>query len=110
MPTIKIKIARFLIISGFLLNIGNYSLGLLDFYSGDLTSITHAIDDTEEKSESNEKDGSEKEDLKEKDKISQYSDDKHTGLSYYSIKYYPDLIYQNSSVYLDYTTPPPENS
>ncbi|MBW1294035.1 hypothetical protein [Aquimarina litoralis] len=108
MQSIKIKIARFLIISGFLLNASNYIVGLLDFYGDDIISISYAIDDTEEKSESNEKDGSEKEDLKEKDKISQYADNKHTGISHYSIKYYPDLIYENLSVYLEYTTPPPE--
>ncbi|WP_299608750.1 hypothetical protein [uncultured Aquimarina sp.] len=105
---IKIKIAKFLIISGFLLNTCNYVGNLFDFYGGDSAAISYAIDDTEEKSESNEKDGSEKEDLKEKDKISQYADSKHTGISYYSIKYYPDLIYENLSVYLEYTTPPPE--
>ncbi|WP_405208736.1 hypothetical protein [Aquimarina sp. LLG6339-5] len=110
MPAIKIKVARFLIISGFLLNIGNYSLGLLDFYSGNITSISYAVDDSEEKSESNEKDGSEKEDLKEKDKISQYFDEKHTGISNVIILGYPDLSYGNSSVYLEYVTPPPEYS
>ncbi|WP_108802779.1 hypothetical protein [Aquimarina sp. Aq107] len=110
MPSIKIKIARFLIISGFLMNIGNYSLGLLDFYRGNITSISYAIDDSEEKSESNEKDSSEKEDLKEKDKISQYFDEKQTKISDNIILDYPDLSYGNSSVYLEYITPPPENS
>lgn len=108
MQSIKIKIARLLIISGFLLIMSNYVVGLLDFYGDDLDSISYVIDDTEEKSESNEKDESEKEDLKEKDKIAQYADNKHTDISHYSIKYYPDLIYENLSVYLEYSTPPPE--
>jgi len=110
MPTIKTKIARFLIISGFLLNMGNYAIELLDFYQGDTSSIAYAIDDTEEKSESQEKDSSEKEDLKDKDKISQYWDDKDNKMSAFIIKRYPDLTYENSSVYLEYTTPPPEHS
>ncbi|WP_298542312.1 hypothetical protein [uncultured Aquimarina sp.] len=105
---LSIKIAKFLIISGFLFHIGNYAIELFDLYSGNIDSIAHIIEDTEEKSESNEKDGSEKEDQKEKDKISQFADNKHAGVSHYSIKYYPDLIYENSSVYLEYTTPPPE--
>ncbi|MFD2563702.1 hypothetical protein [Aquimarina rubra] len=110
MPTIKIKIARFLIISGFLFHLGNYAIELFNFYKGDVNSIAHIIDDTEEKSESKEKDSSEKEDLKEKEKISQYTDDKSTKVAILILKDYPELKYGNSSVYLEYTTPPPEYS
>lgn len=110
MPTIKIKIARFLIISGFLLNMGNYVLDVFNFYQGDKVSITTTMDDTEEKSESKEKDNSENEDVKEKDKISQYTDAKYNSMATLFFKDYPDVYYGKSSVYLEYTTPPPENS
>ncbi|WP_298314522.1 hypothetical protein [uncultured Aquimarina sp.] len=110
MLTIKIKIAKFLIISGFLFHLGNYAIELFDFYSGDIDSIAHIIDDSEDKSESKEKDSSEKEDLKEKDKISQYTYDKNTRVSILILKGYPEINYGKSSVYLEFTTPPPEFS
>ncbi len=83
---------------------------LFDLYHGDTSYMAFSIDDTEDKSESNEKEKSEKEDLKEKDKISQYWDDKANRISAFIIKSYPDLMYGNSLVYLEYTTPPPEHS
>ncbi|WP_378180548.1 hypothetical protein [Aquimarina sp. SS2-1] len=108
MSVIKINIARILIISGFLFHLGNYAMELFNFYNGDIDSIVHIIDDTEEKSESKEKDSSEKEDLKEKDKISQYADEKSTKIAILTLRDFPELNYGNSSVYLDYNTPPPE--
>ncbi|AXT51829.1 hypothetical protein D1818_13605 [Aquimarina sp. BL5] len=110
MRSIKIKISRFLIISGFLLSMGNYGMQLLDFYQGDIASVVYSIDDTEEKSESNEKDSSEKEDLKEKDKISQDSYIRGTRMSFLVLKDYPEFYFNNNSVYLEYKTPPPEYS
>ncbi|WP_299312933.1 hypothetical protein [uncultured Aquimarina sp.] len=110
MRTIKIKIAKFLIISGFLFHLGNYAIELFNFYNGDIDAIAHIIDDTEEQSESKEKDSSEKEDLKEKGKISQYIDERSTRVSILILKDYPEINYVKSSVYLEFTTPPPEFS
>lgn len=104
----KLQIARFLIALGFLLHLGNYSVELFDFYSDEILSI--AFDDTEDKSEPTEKDSSEKEDLKEKDKISQDSGDRYVRISLLITKDYPELYYKNLSVYLEYSTPPPEYS
>jgi len=106
--SIKFKIARVLIVLGFVLNLGFYAIDLFGFYYGDTSYVALSVDDTEEKSESNEKDSSEKEDLKEKDKISQYADEKDNKISNLIHRDYPDLYYENSSVYLEYTTPPPE--
>lgn len=85
----------------------NYGMDLFHFYAGE-DNVSIVLEETNEQSEKNDKDSSDTEDTKEKDKISQYADNKRTGISYYSIKYYPDLIYENLSVYLEYTTPPPE--
>jgi len=110
MHIIKIKIAKYLIISGFLFHLGSYAIELFNFYSDDMASITLAVDDTEDKSESKEKDKSEKEDLKEKDKISQDSYNKSTRVSFLVLKGYPEFYFNNNSVYLEYKTPPPEYS
>ncbi len=110
MSTIKIKIAKLLVISGFLFHLGSYAIELFNFYVGDIDSIAQFIDDTEEKSESKEKDGSENEDLKEKDKIAQHTDDNSTKIDILILKSYPGVNYGNSFVYLEYCTPPPEYS
>ncbi|KAA1247613.1 hypothetical protein [Aquimarina sp. RZ0] len=106
---IKLQIVRILIVFGFLLNLGNYGLELFNFYNEDISSIV-IYDEKEEKSEPTEKDSSEKEDLKEKDKISQGSEDKFVRICVLVTNDYPELYYKNSSVYLEYTTPPPEYS
>ncbi len=106
----KIKIARLLIVLGFILNLGSYALQLFDLYSEDGTSIVFNIDDNEEKSESNEKENSEKEDLKKKDKISQYNDENPKRICDLIIRCYPEFYFYTVSVYLEYTTPPPRLS
>ncbi len=104
----KRQIAKFLIVFGCMLNISNYGLGLIDFYTcDDIASI--AIEESEN-SEQKEKEGSEKEDFKEKDKISQNYDDRAAALSNSEVSFYPDLYTHNSSVYLEYKTPPPQFS
>ncbi|MBQ0735223.1 hypothetical protein [Aquimarina celericrescens] len=105
---IKLYIAKYLIVLGFLLNISNYGLVLINFYNDDnQTSI--AIEESES-SEQKEKESSEKEDLKEKDKISQNNDDRVSSLIDSVDSFYPDLFNPNSSVYLEKNTPPPEFS
>ena len=106
MLPLKIHIARFLIVFGFMLNLGNYAMELFDFYNGDITSISYALEDTEDKSESKEKDTEDK--SNEKDKIFQYLDDKNTGLAVLTFRDYPEFYYRLSSVYLEFNTPPPE--
>ena len=108
MLLLKIHIARFLIVFGFMLNLGNYVVELVDFYNGDIASISYAMEDTEDKSESKEKDTEDKSESKEKDKISQYVNDKTTGISILELKDYPEFYFRLSSVYLEYNTPPPE--
>ncbi len=104
----KLQIAKFLIVFGCMLNISNYGLGLINFYTcDDKTSI--AIEESEN-SEQKEKEGSEKEDFKEKDKISQYYDDRASALVNGKAGVFPDLYAHNSSVYLEHNTPPPEFS
>ncbi|GAA4275027.1 hypothetical protein U6A24_16810 [Aquimarina gracilis] len=102
----KLQIAKILIIFGFILNMSNYGLNLIDFYTcDDIASM--AIDEIES-SEQKEKEGSEKEDFKEKDKISQNYDDRASSLANNITSFYPDLYSYNSSVYLEHNTPPPE--
>jgi len=110
MIPLKIHIARFLIVFGFMLNLSNYALELVDFFKEDVTSISYTSDSAEDHSESKEKDTEDKSELKEKDKISQFSDDKISGLSILILKYYPEFSFNNTSVYLEHTTEPPEFS
>ncbi|MDH7447325.1 hypothetical protein [Aquimarina sp. 2201CG14-23] len=99
-----------MIVLGFLLNLSNYTIELFDAYDGDSSSIVFNMDDTEEKSESNENEKSEKEDLKEKEKISQFYQDFNDRAITMLERRYPDFYIHNSSVYLEYSTPPPEHS
>jgi len=105
---LKIKIARFLIVFGFLLNIATYGLELIDFYGDSTFSVSHVLEDAEDKSESNETDNSEKEELREKDKISQFYSNRNFKVCDIVTKLYPEVFMCNLSVYLEYKTPPPE--
>lgn len=100
---IKLQIARLLIVFGFFLNLADYGIELKYLYEGSKSDIVFNIEDTEENS-----DPVEKEDFKEKDKISQYFLDEVTSISNLSIKRYPEFDIQNSPVFLEYITPPPE--
>ncbi|RZS99214.1 hypothetical protein [Aquimarina brevivitae] len=104
----KKHIAKFLIVIGIALTIVNYGVNLISFYSNE--EVAFIIDGTEENSEPVEKESSEKEDTKDKDKFFQYgtkaADDSDTvkthQFSYNSLT--------NTSVYLEFATPPPEGS
>ncbi|WP_438426287.1 hypothetical protein [Aquimarina macrocephali] len=105
---IKLQITRLLIVFGFFLNLVDYGIELMHLYEGSKSEIVFNIEDTEENSDPVEKENSEKEDFKENDKISQYFMDEVTSVSNLSIKRYPEFYIQNSPVFLEYTTPPPE--
>lgn len=105
----KIQIARFLIVFGFVLNLANYSMGLINFYTCE-DKMSVVLEETGENSEKKEKDKSEKEDLQEKDKISQNNFDNQSELADLYISLYPDFYTHNTSVYLEHKTPPPELS
>lgn len=110
---IKLQIARLLIVFGFFLNLADYGIELMHLYEGSKSEIVFNIEDTEENSdpiekESSEKESSEKEDFKEKDKISQYYMDEMTAIADLNNKRFPEFYIQNSPVFLEYTTPPPE--
>ncbi|WP_106791634.1 hypothetical protein [Aquimarina sp. Aq78] len=105
---IKIQIARLLIVFGFFLNLIDYGVELMHLYEGNKSKIVFNIEDTEENSDPLEKESSEIEDFKENDKISQYYMDEITSILHLDINYYPEFYIQNSSVFLEYTTPPPE--
>lgn len=102
----KYKIAKFLIVFGFLINIANYSIDLILFYnSNDTTSIV-----LEEAENSEEKETSEKDDHKEKDIISQFNSENGTALlDLYRATFHFDSIY-DPLVYLEHSTPPPKYS
>lgn len=95
---------------GFIVNLAQYTVELFDVYNGEESAISFLLDDKEESSESNEKEGSEKEDFKEKDKISQPQEDKMNALSVHVINHYPDFCFNTISVFLEENTPPPEYS
>ncbi|MCX2763754.1 hypothetical protein [Aquimarina muelleri] len=99
----KLKIAKLLIVFGFLLSIANYGARSINLYNCD-NNISIAIEDSEN---SEEKEGLEKEDFKEKDKISFHYPDEVITLSNSIIKCFPEFNVQNSSVFLEYKTPPP---
>ncbi len=103
--TIKLQIAKFLVVFGFVLSIAHYGIDLYNFYSNDdVASIVF------EETENSEKESSEKEDSKEKDKISQYHDEKPSSLADLTNSLYPEFYLKNCSVYLDQKTPPPKLS
>ncbi len=104
----KLQIAKFLIVFGFFLNVANYGIGLVDFYSNEETSSI--VFEETENSEKKEKESSEKEDSKEKDKISQYHDEKSSDLKDLVGAFHLNFYLKNSSVYLEQKTPPPEFS
>lgn len=104
----KLQIAKFLILFGFLLNLMNYSIELFDLYIGDSREVVYSIDDSEGNLDPIEKESSEKEDFKEKDKISQYYAEEMAAISKMAGKHYPEFYIQNSPVFLEYKTPPPE--
>lgn len=100
----KLKIAKFLIVLGFIFCITNYGVRVIHFYNCDNeTSI--AIEESES---SEEKESSEKEDFKEKDKISFHYLDEVATVSNLIIKWFPEFHIQNSSVFLEHKTPPPK--
>lgn len=100
----KTKIAKFLIVLGFLLSITNYNAKLIDFYHcNDENSI--AIEEFEN---SEENEGSEKENFKEKDMIFLYFLDELATLSNSVLRCFPEFHIQNSSVFLEHTTLPPQ--
>ncbi len=104
----KRKIAKFLIVFGFLLNMMNYTVGLIDFYScEDKTAVV--LEETEN-SEKKEKENTENEDHKEKDKISQFLYENTASVVHTIDSFYPDFYLTNSSVYLEFKTPPPKFS
>ncbi len=106
--TKKLQITKLLILFGFILSVTNYGVKLIDFYASDEKSSI--VFEETENSEKKEKENSEKEEFKEKEKISQDHDEKTSSLADTEDKFYPDFYFNNSSVYLEYTTPPPELS
>ena len=90
---------------------GNYALLLLNCYQDETASMISVLEDGEEKSDSEEKENSEeKDDSKEKEIISQFVNDKALAIINYCCDQYPEIYFGNSSVYLEYTTPPPDYS
>ncbi len=102
----KIQIIRVLIVFGFILNMSNYAMGLFDFYASE-DKISIVLEETDN-SEQKEKEGSEKEDFKEKDKITTDAIDKPLAIVDFFAPFFPDFYANNSSVYLEHKTPPPE--
>ncbi|WP_109851043.1 hypothetical protein [Aquimarina sp. AU58] len=107
---IKLQIAKFLILFGFIISIANYGIELFEMYNKENTSMILGLDDSEEKSESKENDNSEKEDKKEKDKIYQENPVNQARLAELYISLYSYFYAHNTSVYLEQKTPPPEVS
>ncbi|WP_062057299.1 hypothetical protein [Aquimarina longa] len=105
---IKLHIAKFLILLGFFLSLTNYAIELIAFYNEGEHVIAISFEDTEENTNPLEKENSEKEGYKENDKISQYYIDEIAAVAKLSSNHYPEFYIQNSSVFLEYTTPPPE--
>ncbi len=104
----KIKIAKFLIVFGFLLSIVNYSMELFDFYyCGDSLSI---VLEEAEGSEQHDTETPEKDDHKEKDKISQFSSENSATLvDLWKVSFH-FLFVPKTQVYPENNTPPPEFS
>jgi hypothetical protein len=99
---IKLQITRLLIVFGFFLNLGDYGIELMHLYEGSKTEIVFSIEDTEENSDPVEQENSEK------DKISQYYMGVMTTILNLRNKRYPEFYIQNSPIFIEYTTPPPE--
>lgn len=106
--SIKIQIARFLIIVGFLLSVSSYAIQLIDFYCGHHEDTSIVLEEPTESSEKKENDSSEKEDIQEKDKISQYNEVASSSHINTRIINHPEFYVHTSTVYLEYTTPPPK--
>ncbi len=104
----KLQLIKLLIVFGFFLNIINYGIGLVHFYTSE-EKFSIVFEETEH-SEKEEKESSEKEDFKEKDIISQYHDEKTLYVKDLVDAYHPDFYLKNTSVYLEQKTPPPEFS
>lgn len=82
----------------------------LDFYTDQSYLIAFNIDDTDEKSESDESENQKKEDLEQKDKISQKYSDREASFLLASESCFPEFYFNKMSVYLEFATPPPEYS
>ncbi len=106
---IKLKIAKFLVVLGFMLSIANYGIGVINFYTCSDDVVAIVFDETEN-SEKEEKENSEKEEFKEKDKISLDFYEKQTSVVDYITSVYPDFYLENILIYLEENTPPPEFS
>lgn len=102
----KVNITKFLIIFGFAVYIANYAVDLIAFY-GDNDKASLVIEETEG-TEKKEKDNSEKEDANEKDKITQNDESNPSEQNDFWVTKYPYYYSHNTSVYLEYATPPPE--
>ncbi len=106
--TTKIKIAKFLIVFGFLLSIVNYCVELADFYNCN-DQLSFVLEEAEN-SEQHENETPEKDDHKEKDKISQFGSENGTALVASGKVHFHFIFVDNTLVYLENNTPPPEFS
>ena len=102
----KQKIARLLVVFGFILSMVNYGLDLVSFYTDN--EFAFVMEEAEENSESSENEETEMEDLKETNKISQLYTNRIFEASTIHIHSYPERKFYGISVFLEYTTPPPE--
>lgn len=102
----KQKIAKLLVITGFVISMVNFGLELVSFYTND--DFAFVMEEMEENSEPSEKEGTEKEDFKENDKISQFYSNKLFEIKTKNIHSYPNKNFSGTLVYLEYSTPPPE--
>ncbi|WP_344924939.1 hypothetical protein [Aquimarina addita] len=102
--------AKLLVGLGFVLSLTQCSLNLFNFYTENFHKISLILDDTEEKSESKDSQGSEKEDLIEKEKISQHYENSLKILLAEKQISYPNFHLNAHNVHLEQHTPPPKKS